>query len=110
MDNEKESRDIGPYLRSQIQVSIDDLVYDRQVGWITYVEGDARLTVKVIRRKNGKLFLAHHQMFKHDKQILSIDYADGLLWKQKQRILLKRFRECVGDEYFFNFKKEGNKR
>lgn len=83
-------------------VSTEDLVDPRQIGWVGYLEGDALIYVKVIRGRGKTPFLSHISGHAHGKTQPGVVYSDAPKWKEKSSFILRRFREEVGDDYFFN--------
>lgn len=88
-----------------VEISTDDLVDWKQIGWITYKEGDALIKAKVVRAKNNEPFLTHVTGFRGEDGLVvkTVDYEDRLLWKTKSAQMLSRFRKQVGEEYWNNF-------
>ena len=87
-----------------VAVSTDDLVDDRQIGWIKYKEGNALLTVKVVRASNDRPFLAHVTAYRQGTTVRTVEYEDRLNWNKLSKHMLQAFREQVGDDYFFKFR------
>lgn len=92
------------------EISTDNLVDERQIGWIAYREGSAILRVKVVRARSNRLFLAHPTAYRKGTTVRVVEYSDPLSWNQFSKYLLERFREVVGDEHYFNFRKNEGKK
>lgn len=84
--------------------STENLISPRQIGWVYFREGDARVAVKVVRDRSGfPPFLSFPTSYYRGKTVQIVYYENHETWKEKRENLLKAFREAVGDEYFFNF-------
>ena len=84
-----------------IEISTDNFVDPRQIGWIGYKEGDAVIRVKVIRGSRSKPFLSHVLGFRHAVKVRIVEYQNECTWQEKSESLLSSFRAKVGDCYFF---------
>lgn len=88
------------------EISTDNLVDERQIGWISYREGHAILSVKVVRAKNNRLFLSHPTAFRRGTKVRIIQYEDSRAWKKMSEYLLSEFKRVVGDDHYYNYKKD----
>lgn len=91
---------------SIVEISTDNLVDARQIGWILYEEGEALIRVKVIRAKNNKPFLAHVTGYRQGTQVRTVEYRDILAWNQRARYYMDEFEKAVGVDYFYRFRVE----
>ena len=81
-------------------ISTEDLVDPLQIGWIHYQEGDAVLSVKVIRTHKRSIFLSHVTAYRKGSTIKTVEYPDKQIWKMKESVLLRAFRQHVGEDYY----------
>lgn len=82
-------------------ISTERLVDRRQIGWVAWYEGDALVWGKII--SGGRYpFLSLPTVIGQGNVVAVIEYVDMQKWREKARALLRRFREEVGDEYFFS--------
>lgn len=83
-----------------IGCSTDEIIDPRQIGWVTYREGDAIVRCKVIRGAKMHPFLAHVVGFGQGSRVRVVEYCNET-WREKSKELLRSFRTAVGDRYFF---------
>lgn len=85
-----------------IHVSTEGLTDPRQIGWVGYLEGDATVYAKVIRGRGKTPFLSLPTNHALGTTWPIVVYGDRERWKAKAELLLRRFKEEVGDDYFYN--------
>lgn len=88
------------------EISTQSLTDARQIGWIAYQEGDAILRVKVIRKRDGDVFLSHQTSYRAGVVVKTVTYADKTLWFKKADYMLNEFRRNVGEDYWENFRND----
>jgi len=86
------------------EISTDNLVDDRQIGWIQYMEGACRLRVKVVRAADNMPFLAHPTAYRQGTMVRVVEYEDRLFWNKLQERLLAEFRKVVGEWHYWNYR------
>lgn len=85
-----------------VEISIEGLCDSRQIGWVKYREGNAVLSLKVIRSRRGHVFLAHQTAYRDGENIQTVEYPNRMYWNKLKKLLLEEFRRTVGEDYFFN--------
>lgn len=93
----------------KLEISTEELVDPRQIGWIKYKEGNAWLKVKVVRPTTaGALpFLSHPTAYCPPAgSVKVVDYEDREMWRTMAREMLEAFRKVVGEDHFWKFRIE----
>jgi hypothetical protein len=89
---------------TQITFSTENLTAPRQIGWIFFPEGEAKVAAKVMRDRLGAPpYVSLPTSYYRGKTVQIVYYEDTDTWREKREKLLRQFREAVGEEYFLNF-------
>lgn len=86
-----------------VEYSTENLVDRRQIGWIKYREGNALINCKVVRSKDGRPFLSHVNGYMAGVSVECVQYEDKDHWAALGKVMLAKFKERVGSDYYHNF-------
>ena len=88
-----------------IDCSMDNLFAPGQIGWVSFKEGDAVLTAKVVRGSSGYPFVCFPTAYGKGIKVEVVYYPDRTVWAALAKELLDAFVATFGKDYVF-----GNRR
>lgn len=88
------------------EISIENLIDPKQIGWVIYEEGDATIKCKVIRGDSKFPFLSQITGYAKRTEVRAVEYDDEEMWKIKSQYLLRAFKKQVGKHYYYNYMKD----